>query len=295
MKKVAFIGLGAMGLSMANNIIKSGYDVVGYDCDASRLELHIANGGKAADSPAEAARGAEFVITMLPVGTIVSSALFDDGGIIETISEGALFIDMSTIHPMESDALREKLNQRGITMIDAPVGRTAAHAATGTLLILAGGDEASIRRAQPIFNCMGNAVIDCGGAGKGTRIKIVNNFMSVTLNALTAECLALSDKIGLDRNLAIEVMSGTPAIKSHMLTTYPNKVFKNDLTPDFPIDLANKDLLISLALAEDLKINMEMGRAASVVYKDAQEGGRGNQDWTALYAMLSPEMQESYK
>lgn len=288
MKNVAFIGLGAMGIAMANNILKGGYNVVGYDRDEARLALHSANGGKIASSPAEAAKDADIVITMLPIGAIVKSALFDVGGITETMSPDALFIDMSTIHPLESDDIRAELTKRGITMIDAPVGRTSLDAIKGTLIILAGTDNDSLERARPAFECMGEIIINCGGPGKGIRIKVVNNFMSVALSALTAECLALSDKLGLDRDLAIEVMSGTPAATGHMLTTYPKKVFQNDLSPAFPIDLANKDLLISLDLAEALDINMEMGRAASYVYKEAQNEGRGNQDWTALYDMLSP-------
>lgn len=293
MKKVAFVGLGAMGLSMANNIIKGGYQVVGYDRDPSQLQLHAENGGLVADSPAEAARGADFVITMLPVGSIVSSALFDEGGISETISSDAIFIDMSTIHPLESDELRAKLGERGIKMIDAPVGRTAVEAVLGKLLILAGGEKETIEQARPILACMGESITDCGGPGKGIRIKIINNFMSITLNALTAECLSLSDKLGVDRDIAIEVMSGTAAIKSHILTTYPVKVFNNDLTSAFPIELANKDLMISLDLAKDLDTNMEMGKAARTIYQQAKDAGRGNQDWTALYAMLSPRYQTS--
>lgn len=291
MKKVAFVGLGLMGISMAHNIIKAGYSVVGYDRNASRMELHVANGGDFADSAAEATRGADVVITMLPFGSIVNNTLFGDGGIVETLSSNAIFIDMSTIHPTESDAIREKLNHLGKTMVDAPVGRTSLEAVEGKLLIMAGADADSLRQVQPILECMGDTVIDCGGVGKGIRIKIINNFMSIALNALSAECLTLSDKVGLDRSLAIQVMSGTAAIKSHMLTTYPAKVLKNDLTPAFAIDLANKDLLISLDLAKSLDVNMEMGLAASSIYKKAQNEGRGNQDWTALYAMLSPEGQ----
>lgn len=291
MKKVAFIGLGLMGLSMAHNILKAGHNVIGYDRDASQMSLHVANGGEIANCAAEASRGADFVISMLPFGSIVKSALFDEGGIAQTLADNAVFIDMSTIHPLESDAIREELKLLGKTMIDAPVGRTSVEAAAGKCLIMAGGDADALAQAQPIFACMGDTIIDCGGPGAGIRMKIVNNFMTTALNALSAECLALSDKVGLDRDLAIKVMSGTAAIKSHMLTTYPAKVLKNDLTPAFAIDLANKDLLISLDLGDSFGVNMEMGRAASIVYKEAQDKGRGKQDWTALYAMLSPEGQ----
>ncbi len=293
MKKVAFIGLGLMGLSMARNIIKAGHTVVGFDREASQMQLHVANGGEIADSAALATAGADFVITMLPVGSIVTSAIFGEQGIAETLADDAIFIDMSTIHPLESDDIREELKRRGKTMIDAPVGRTSVEAAIGKCLIMAGGIADSLLQARPIFECMGDTIIDCGGTGTGIRMKIVNNFMTTALNALSAECLTLSDKVGLNRDLAIEVMSGTAAIKSHMLTTYPAKVLKNDLSPAFAIDLANKDLLISLDLGKRYGINMAMGQAASTVYKEAQDMGLGNQDWTSLYAMLSPEGQKA--
>lgn len=293
MKKVAFIGLGLMGLSMARNIIKAGHTVVGYDREASQMQLHVANGGEIADSAALATAGADFVITMLPVGSIVTSAIFGEQGIAETLADNAIFIDMSTIHPLESDDIREELKRLGKTMIDAPVGRTSVEAAIGKCLIMAGGTADSLLRARPIFECMGDTIVDCGGTGTGIRMKIVNNFMTTALNALSAECLTLSDKVGLNRDLAIEVMSGTAAIKSHMLTTYPAKVLKNDLSPAFAIDLANKDLLISLNLGKRYGINMAMGQAASTVYKEAQDMGLGNQDWTSLYAMLSPEGQKA--
>lgn len=293
MRKVAFIGLGLMGLSMARNIIKAGHTVVGYDREASQMQLHVANGGEIADSAALATAGADFVITMLPVGSIVTSAIFGEQGIAETLADDAIFIDMSTIHPLESDDIREELKRRGKTMIDAPVGRTSVEAAIGKCLIMAGGSADSLLQARPIFECMGDTIIDCGGTGTGIRMKIVNNFMTTALNALSAECLTLSDKVGLNRDLAIEVMSGTAAIKSHMLTTYPAKVLKNDLSPAFALDLANKDLLISLDLGKRYGINMAMGQAASTVYKEAQDMGLGNQDWTSLYAMLSPEGQKA--
>ena len=276
MKKVAFIGLGLMGLSMARNIIKAGHTVVGFDREASQMQLHVANGGEIADSAALATAGADFVITMLPVGSIVTSAIFGEQGIAETLADDAIFIDMSTIHPLESDDIREELKRRGKTMIDAPVGRTSVEAAIGKCLIMAGGIADSLLQARPIFECMGDTIIDCGGTGTGIRMKIVNNFMTTALNALSAECLTLSDKVGLNRDLAIEVMSGTAAIKSHMLTTYPAKVLKNDLSPAFAIDLANKDLLISLDLGKRYGINMAMGQAASTVYKEAQDMGLGN-------------------
>jgi 4-hydroxybutyrate dehydrogenase/sulfolactaldehyde 3-reductase len=222
---------------------------------------------------------------MLPFDSIVSSAVFDDDGIVNSLADNAMFIDMPIVHPLESDDIREKLKRRGKAMIDAPVGRTSAEAVTRKCLIMAGGNADALFQAQPIFECMGDTIIDCGEPGTGIRMKIVNNFMTTSLNAR-------SDGIGLDRDLAIKVMNGTAAIKSHLLTSYSAKVFKNDLSPAFAVDLANKDLLISLDLGNSFGLNMAMGLAASTVYKEAQNTGLGNQDWTSLYAMSSARDQQ---
>lgn len=286
MADVAFIGLGAMGLAMANNIVKGGYSVAGYDISAAAIERHAANGGIAASSAAEAGSGSRVVVTMLPVGDVVRSVLFGSSGVVEAIAPSSLIIDMSTIHPFESDSIRNDLVAKGLRMVDAPVGRTSVQAEAGTLLIMAGGEAADVEEGRPILECMGELIIDCGGPGLGSRMKIVNNLMSTVLNVLTAEVLTLAESIGLDRDLAIEVMSGTAAGQGHMTTTYPAKVLKDDLSPAFMIDLAKKDLGIAIKLSEQTGVPLVLAREAESVYSDAQAEGRGAEDWTAIYAML---------
>jgi 4-hydroxybutyrate dehydrogenase/sulfolactaldehyde 3-reductase len=287
MAKLAFIGLGQMGLPMARNLLRGGHSVRGFDIDPAAVRRHLANGGLAATSPAKAAEEAEFVFTMLPNGSHVRAVLFGDEGVLSTIPSGSLYIDMSTIHPLETDALHQGIRERGHPMVDAPVGRTSIQAEEGTLLIMAGGRQADVDRARPLFSLLGDTIEHCGGPGSGARMKIVNNFMSTVLNVLTAEALAMADALGLDRDLAIRIMSGTPAGRGHMTTTYPAKVLKGDLSPAFMIDLANKDLGIALDLASSVPLPLIVGAAARQVYSMARAQGRGRQDWTALYAMLS--------
>ena len=286
MANVAFIGLGTMGLVMARNIIEGGHQVTGYDTDADAVANHVANGGSEASSPANAADGAEIIITMLPVGEVVKRVLFDASGVVEAAGVGSLVIDMSTINPVETDEIRNGLASKEVRMIDAPVGRTSEQAKTGNLLIMAGGNAADIEEARPVFECMGDTVVDCGGPGMGGRMKIINNLMSTVLNVLTAEVLTLAESSGLDRNLAIEVMCGTAAGLGHMSTTYPAKVLKNDISPAFMIDLAKKDLGIAINLSETLGVPLALAGMAEAVYAQAQDEGRGAQDWTALYEML---------
>ena len=212
--------------------------------------------------------------------------IFDFGGVIEGISDNAVLIDMSTIHPSETDEIRKDLDAKNIAMVDAPVGRTSVEAALGTSLFMVGAEKADLEAVRPILEAMGDTIIDCGGPGTGSRMKIVNNLMTTSLNVLTAQILTFSDATGLDRNLAVSVMNGTAAGRGHMSTTYPAKVLKGDLTPAFMIDLAKKDLDIALALSKELGVSLSLPTQAEAIYAEAQEAGRGGQDWTAIYDML---------
>lgn len=286
MADVAFIGLGVMGLAMSKNIIKGGFSVAGFDTSAAAIEVHKEHGGIPAASSAEAAKDAKIIVTMLPVGNIVKDVLFGPAGVCESATTGSMVIDMSTIQPAETDNIRSELAAKGLRLIDAPVGRTSVQAITGNLLIMAGGTPADIEEAKPILECMGDLIIDCGGPGMGSRMKIINNLMSTILNVLTAEALTLAEASGLDRDLAIKVMSGTAAGLGHMSTTYPARVLKGDLSPAFMVDLAKKDLNIAIKMSEQFGVPLSLARPAETIYSAAQVDGRGAQDWTALYAML---------
>ena len=282
MSTVGFIGLGQMGAAMAANLIKGGNQLKIYDIDQAAMDKLVAEGAKACRNAADVAEGADFVITMLPNGSLVKEALLGETGVVKKLSKDTLVIDMSTIHPLETDALIAEFEKRGFSMMEAPVGRTSDHAIAGTLLILAGGTTEQIERAQPLFDLMGSETIDAGGPGKGIRVKIINNFMSIALNALSAEAIALAEKIGLDFDTAMAVMSGTPAGKGHFTTSWPNKVLKGDLSPAFMVDLAHKDLGIALDLGNQVGVPMPMGAASREIYNISRISGRGRQDWTAV-------------
>lgn len=286
MAVVGFIGLGVMGAPMAKNILAKGHSVQGFDVAEAARAAHAINGGTAAETAAAAADGVDFLITMLPNGGIVREALFGAGGALETLPKSALHIDMSTIHPNECDGIQADMAAKGYASIDAPVGRTSLQAIDGTLLLMVGAPPAEIERARPVLMCMGDTLVDCGGPGKGMRMKIVNNLMSTSLNALTAEVLTLSDASGVDRKLAIEVMSGTAAGRGHMTTTYPSAVLSNNLDPVFMVDLALKDLNIALDVGGAVGVDQTLAKAAAARYGEAQQAGLGRRDWTSLYAML---------
>lgn len=283
--KIGFVGLGTMGLAMAANILRGGHEVRGYDRSESAVEAHIGNGGLGATSAVEACAGAETVITMLPDGKAARNALFD-GGALDGLVPGALVIDMTTSHPLDTDSLRADVEASGHRFIDAPVGRTPAEAITGDLLILAGGTADDIERARAVFECMGETVIDCGGPGKGARMKIINNTMTTVLNVLTAEAVSLAEAIGLDRKLTVETLRGTAAGKGLMHSNFYKKAFQGDFSPAFMVDLARKDLGIALDLAGRSGLPMAVARGADMVYERAQRNTLGQMDWTVVYRML---------
>jgi 4-hydroxybutyrate dehydrogenase / sulfolactaldehyde 3-reductase len=283
---IAFIGVGTMGAPMARNIAKGGHKVKAFDVADAALAAVAGDGIEATASPAEAARDADFVITMLPNAPHVEAAAFGPNGLAEAMGSAALYIDMSTIAPAATDKLAARMAERGLAMIDAPVGRQQQHAIEGKLMIMVGGGDAEVARALPILELMGDTIIHCGTTGTGSRMKIVNNYMSISLNVLSSEALVLAERSGLDPEIARKVMMGTAAGQGHFGTTYPAKVLKGDLEPGFMIDLAHKDLGLALEFAAQLNLSVATGAQAHKVYQQARDSGHGGRDWTAIYAVM---------
>lgn len=286
MSKVAFIGLGVMGEPMARNLLNAGHNVRTYDVRNKVLEAIASEGAEIANSPADSAKNADFIFTMLPSGKEVYQAAFGDQGFAQSMSENTLLIDTSTILPADTDEISGKLATRQCRMIDAPVGRLAQNAIEGTLLFMVGGSKSDLERARPLLNLLGDKIVHCGPVGMGSRMKIVNNYQSTALNVLTAETLTLAEASGLDINLAIEVMRETTAGRGHMNATYPNQVLSGNLEPGFMIDLAHKDLGLALETTAKLHTPAFLGAAARQAYSIAQSNGQGRNDWTALYMTL---------
>lgn len=286
MSTIAFLGLGQMGSPMASNLLQKGHALRVFDLNPQAISELVSKGAVAAETPAKAALDAEFIITMLPNGDIVREVLFGESGVCEALSDNALVIDMSTIHPLQTDNLIREMAEKGHAMMDAPVGRTSDNAKNGTLLILAGGTAEQVERARPILMCMGSELIEAGGPGMGIRVKLINNYMSIALNALSAEAAVLCESLGLDLNVAINVMNGTAAGKGHFTTTWPGKVLKGDLSPAFMVDLALKDLRIAVDVARQTGAPLGMGEVAETYYQLASHDGRGRQDWSALLSQV---------
>lgn len=293
MSTVGFIGLGQMGFPMSSNILKKGHQVKVYDINQAAVDKLTAQGAVGVASPAEAAQDSDFVITMLPNGALVANAVLGENGICSTLGKDAIIIDMSTINPYESDDIRAQVEAKELQMMECPVGRTSADAVTGNLLLLAGGRPEQIEKARDVLMCMGSEMIDAGGPGMGIRLKIVNNFMSIALNSLSAEAAVLCESMGLSLDTAIKMMQGTPAIKSHFMTTWQAKVLKGNIEPAFMVDLAHKDLGIALDIANKLHVPMFMGAAAREIYSQTSAHGYGRKDWTSVLCYIRKMQQGS--
>lgn len=286
MANIGFIGLGRMGCAMSRNLIEAGHSVWVYDISPDAVERIVALGGQAASSAADAARDRDFVVTMLPNGPDVEDTLFGAAGVADAMSKETLFIDMSTVAPDMTDKIALRLSDIGIRMLDAPVGGTSEVAERGDLLILAGGEAQDVATARPVFDAVGRQTIHCGGTGTGTRTKIVNNFMSTALNILTAETLTFAEAAGLEVARTVDVLAGTTAGRGFVSGAYQRKVLSQDISAEFGLALAAKDLNLALNYAAGLNMPLPVGAAAAQIYAMSKAEGFGSNDWSAALETL---------
>ena len=287
MAKIGFVGLGQMGSAMCPHLIKNGHHVTVYDVSQEAVAALEKQGAKGAKSPKEAAQGCEAIFAILPIGSIVEKVVFGPDGIADGMSGNAIFVDMSTILPDETRQIGKRLVDRGFSMVDAPVGRTSAHAVNGKSTFMVGGKKQDIDRVVPFLECMGEAITYCGDLGSGSVVKLVNNYISAVSNLVTAEGLALGLKSGVSQDVMVEVISKTPAGLGHITTAWPEKALCDNPLPAFMLDLARKDIGLALTAGASSKVPLSTGSVAREVYNIASAAGRGEEDWTTgIYRTL---------
>jgi len=285
MSKVGFIGVGTMGCPMATNIISKGNDLNFYDPyvqDDSITKLTDI-GAIHCTSLKDLLNDRDYVITMLPNGNNVKEVCLSDNGLLKQDMKDYIYIDMSTILPTDSIDINKEFKMHNILMYDAPVARLVSNAIDGTLLILVGGDQDKFEIIKPLLETMGSDVVYCGKSGSGSKMKIINNYMSIVSNIVTAETLSLVKKSGIDLDLAINLLTTTAAGKGHLNVSYPIKVLKNDVSPGFKNSLALKDLKLALEQGSLDGINLNTGKTALKVYEDADKTSYKDLDWTSMF------------
>jgi 3-hydroxyisobutyrate dehydrogenase len=252
-KKVGLIGLGIMGIPMARNLMKAGFEVTVYNRTAVKAERMAAEGAKRAKTPSEVAGANPVVITMVSDTPDVESVILGENGVIESIRPDAVVIDMSTISPRATRGIAQKLAEKKAHMLDAPVSGGEGGAIAGTLSIMVGGEAEIFARCLPILQAMGKNIIHVGDHGMGQTTKLMNQILVAgNLNAV-CEALVFAQKQGLDLEKAIDAVKGGAA-GSWQLTNLGPKIIKRDFQPGFMVDLLQKDLRLVMEGSELNKI-----------------------------------------
>jgi len=287
--KVAFLGLGNMGLPMALNLIKAGHQVHGFDLVQAQLDAFKAAGGVPAHSASEATQDAEVIISMLPASRHVEALYLGDSGLLATANPKALLIDCSTISPKVSQAVAAAAKAKGFAMIDAPVSGGTAGAQAGTLTFMVGGDSADVERARPLLEQMGKNIFHAGANGSGQTVKVCNNMLLGIQMLGTSEALRLGIANGMDPKVLSDIMSKSSG-RNWVLELYnpcpgvmENVPSSKAYAGGFGVDLMLKDLGLATENASDLDASVPLGGLARKLYEVHSKAGNGQLDFSSVF------------
>ena len=290
MARIAFIGLGHMGGGMAPNLAKAGHDVRAFDLVAAAVEHAVEGGCAAAPSAADAVKGADVVITMLPAAQHVRAVFEND--VAPNAAKGALLIDCSTIDVASAREVGEKMQAEGFDFLDAPVSGGIAAAASGNLTFMVGGTNEQFERAKPCIEPMAKAVIHAGELGAGQAAKICNNMILGATMAATCEAFVLAKKLGLDLQTFFDISSKASG-QSWSMTSYapvpgvgPDTPADHDYEGGFAAALMLKDLKLAEEAAQSVGAYTPMGAEAEELYQRFVDRGGGSKDFSGLIKMI---------
>ena len=271
MAKVGFVGLGLIGTPMCMNLVKAGHDVTVWNRTASRMKPLTDAGASTAASPGDAAGGNEVVVTCVSDSPDVEHVIVGPGGIIEGAAPGTIVIDMSTISPSVTRSIAERLAEKGVEMIDAPVSGAEA----GTLSIMVGGSEDAVARAMPVLEAIGSKITHCGPNGMGQVTKLANQVVGLGNMAAMCEGLVFAAKSGADLGAVLQAMSGGAA-NSWMIENLGPSILDGSFDPGFMIKLAHKDLRLVLESATEMGLPLVSTPSVTQMYRAAIVAGHGD-------------------
>lgn len=275
---VAFIGLGNMGGRMAARLVHAGYDVRVFDTNPTSVRAMVETGASSAPSPAEAAEGADFILSSLPNPAIVESVYLADGGVLSGAKPGAVAIDHSTIDPATAVRVSRAFDIQGVSFLDAPVSRGIPAAENGTLAIMVGGDAEAFQKALPVLAHLGSTVTHVGESGTGQLVKLCNNMISAITTAALGEVMLVGRSAGLDTKTMFDVLTSGSA-DSHILNTYfPRSVFGSTRPTGFSLDFMVKDVDLFLDTGSDTQVPLLISSVVRQIFKIAQDKGLGQRD-----------------
>ena len=287
--KVAFIGLGNMGLPMALNLLRAGYSVTGFDLVQSQIDAFSAAGGLPEKSAALAVNDADIMISMLPASRHVESLYLGDAGILARANPHTLLIDCSTISPKVAQDVAKAAKAKGFAMMDAPVSGGTAGAQAATLTFMVGSDAKDLERARPLLEKMGKNIFHAGGNGSGQTVKVCNNMLLGIQMLGTSEALRLGIANGMDPKILSDIMTKSSG-RNWALELYnpcPN-VMENvpsskNYAGGFGVDLMLKDLGLAVENAHDLNASTPLGELAHQLYELHSKAGNGALDFSSVF------------
>jgi 3-hydroxyisobutyrate dehydrogenase-like beta-hydroxyacid dehydrogenase len=279
--RVAFLGLGIMGHAMATNLVKAGHQVATWN----RTPGKSVDGARAADSPADAAQGAEVVWLCVSDTAAVESVLFGEKGVEQALTEGMTISDSSTISPSATREFAERVAGKGAQYVDSPMTGSKTGAQAGTLLFIVGGDEEVIEKLKPLYAAMGKKIFRMGETGKGQSAKIVMNLQIALIYEGFAEALALAAKLGVDAENLMHLINAS-MVKSGVVEYKAPFVLRRDFSPNFPLRLMRKDIRLALDAAKEARVKLPGLETVEEVYDVAVEEGHADLDYAATLLLL---------
>jgi 3-hydroxyisobutyrate dehydrogenase-like beta-hydroxyacid dehydrogenase len=284
-QRIGFIGLGIMGAPMALNLVKAGFKVTAYNRSREKAEPLERAGARIAPTPAEAARDADVVMSIVSDTAAMEEVVLGKGGILETIRSGAVLIDSSTISPSVSRKFACHLAGKGAGMLDAPVTGSKHGAEKGELTFMIGGEREVLERVMPVLKVLGKKHIYCGQHGLGLSAKLAMNSILATMVEIFSEGFVLAAKAGVPPATLLEIMQSSLA-RSGIIDFKAPFVFKGDFTPYFPLKLMHKDLELAMEAAYAQSVVMPATAAVKEVYGAAKAQGQGDADYAAVITFL---------
>lgn len=286
MLRVGMIGLGAMGLPMARNLLKSGLPLTVWARHPDSAKAIRAEGAHWSDSPAELAGRSDVVILSVTNSPDVEELVAGPSGLLAGAQAGLIIVDMSTIAPSVSRSLAALSQERGVTFLDAPVSGGTQGAQSGTLAIMVGGEKEAYDRVRPVLEAMGKNIFHVGPSGSGEVVKLVNNILVGVIAAATAEAFVLGVKAGADVQTMADVVGVSAGASWQLANQFPLRAFSGTFTPGFMTDLLHKDLGLALDLGTENRSPLFLTALARQMYGEAQAAGFGRSDYTAVMRIL---------
>ncbi|MFL0576618.1 2-hydroxy-3-oxopropionate reductase [Brevibacterium luteolum] len=284
-KKIAFIGLGIMGLPMAKNLQAAGFSVTGYNRTPAKAQKLAEAGGTAAASVAEAVAGADVIITMVPDSPDVEAVLTGDDGVLANAEKGAVWIDNSTIRPDVARELAEQARDAGLRPLDAPVSGGEQGAIDAALSIMVGGEKADFDSVSDVFEAVGKTIIHVGPAGSGQTVKAANQLIVAGNIQMLAEAVIFLEAYGVDMESALTVLGGGLA-GSKVLDQKGQKMLERSFEPGFRLELHHKDMGIVTAAAREAGVVTPLASAVAQFIASTVQQGNGGLDHSGLLTVV---------